>query len=474
MYPSTPTHTEELIKHMQDTSPKLTEIIKELLEAHSLKVSKYQEGVKYYFGKGDITKREIQIYNEAGQKQTDQDATNNKLASGWHKLLVDQKTSYLVGDPVTVSSKSGKNIDLILDVLGEDFEDALPELVKNASNKGREWLHPFIDEESNFDMMIIPAEEGIPIYDHSKRKNLIGFIRFYSLDDSALKIELWDKENVTYFEQIDGEIVLDALQEVNPAPHYEIGEEGYGWGEVPFIEFANNEERVSDLTFYKQYVDAFDLLMSDVTNTLEDIQSFIYVLKGYEGQSLKEFINDVKRYKVIRMSDEQGSGVDTLNAEVPVEATSSHLEKLIEGIYRFGQGVNLDTDKFGNAPSGIALKFLFSLLDMKASVLERKFSKSLEWLMWFVSKYLEISKKGTFDYKDLKFTFNKSILVNEMELVTMAQQSKGVISNETIVANHPWVTDVEAELERLKEDADEYAKLLKPLSGKGNSDNEMV
>lgn len=31
----------------------------------------------------------------------------------------------------------------------------------------------------------------------------------------------------------------------------------------------------------------------------------------------------------------------------------------------------------------------------------------------------------------------------------MAQQSKGIISDETIIANHPWVDDVKAEQKRM-------------------------
>lgn len=469
MYPSSPTETELLNKHITDSAPKTEDVIKEYIEAHQMEIPKMQEGVNYYFAKGKISNRVIEVYDDNGGKAPDPDATNNKIPSGWHKLLVDQKVSYLVGDPITIASKTEKDIKPVQEALGEEFEDTMPELVKNASNKGRDWLHPYIDEEGNFDYIIIPAEEFIPIYDNNKRKHLQGGIRFYALDDETTKIELWNDKEVTYYEMVNGEVVLDALEEINPAPHFYFGDKGYGWEKVPFIEFANNEERVSDLVFYKALIDCYDMLMSDVSNTLEDIQSFIYVLKGYEGTDLAEFLNNIKRYKAIKTSDEPGSGVDTINGEVPVEAVKTHLDRLTQDIYAFGQGVNASPDKFGNAPSGVAIKNLYSLLDMKASMLERKFSKGLEKFMWFVCEYLSISGQGDFDYKDLTFTFNKSLLVNELELINMARQSQGVISRLTILKNHPWVTDVTEEEKRLKEEEDEYAKNLPDIKPDDNT-----
>ncbi|MEN2765823.1 phage portal protein [Ornithinibacillus xuwenensis] len=457
MYPDTSTHTEELIELIKSNSPKITDILKEYIDKHD--TSKMEEGVRYYFNKSDITRRKIYTY-ENDQKVLDEDATNNKIPTGWHKTLVDQKVSYLVGQPISINSKeeNDPSLEEINEVLGDELDDTLPELVKNASNKGKEWLHVYVDEQGNFDYMIIPAQQFIPIYDNTKRKNLIAGIRLIPLDDDTLKIEFWDDKQVTFFEKIDGEIVIDASVEVNPQAHFYYGDTGYPWSKdgkvaIPFIKFANNEEEVNDLTFYKQLIDAFELIISDTTNTLEDIQSFIYVLKGYEGTDLNQFITELKRYKVISVSDEQGAGVDTVKAEIPIEAVEAQLNRLVDMIYQAGQGVNVNTDKFGNSPSGVALEFLYSLLNMKANILERKFTKSLKQLMWFVCEYLSIANNTEVDFQNYSFTFNKSMITNEAEKVTMAKDSMGVISNKTIRANHPWVTDAQQEELQMEEEA---------------------
>lgn len=55
------------------------------------------------------------------------------------------------------------------------------------------------------------------------------------------------------------------------------------------------------------------------------------------------------------------------------------------------------------------------------------------------------------------------MIINEAEKIDMAVKSTGIVSDETIVSNHPWVEDVNDELERLKKQEDtqkEYDDLI--------------
>jgi SPP1 family phage portal protein len=459
VYPNTETETEILNKFIKDNAPTDTSIIQKLIESHD--TSKMTEGVRYYENDGDIKRRTITFYKD-GEKVVDETKPNNKVAHGWHKLLVDQKQAYLVGNPIVFQTEDKGLSEAIDEILGEDWDDTANELVLNASNKGREWLHPYIDEEGNFDYVIIPAEQVIPIYDESKKKKILGAIRYYMVGD-VLKVEYWDSKTVIYYEKTPhSELVMDVTVENNPDSHFYYGEQGYGWEKVPFIEFKNNEKCKGDLHYYKDLIDDYDKTVSNVSNNLEEIQSLIYVLKGYEGTGLSEFMENLRYYKAIAV-DGDGSGVDTIQAEMPIATVDSHLNRQEDNIYTFGQGVNVKTDAFGNSPSGIALKFLFSLLDMKSSVLERKFKKSLEQLMWFLCEYLRMAGKGDFDYKTVKFLFDKSTLLNELEQADIAMKSKGIISDKTIIANHPWVTDIQQETDEVEKEREAYAALLPPI-----------
>ncbi len=64
-----------------------------------------------------------------------------------------------------------------------------------------------------------------------------------------------------------------------------------------------------------------------------------------------------------------GSGADgkveAKQVELPVAGRLEFLKMLRKDIFHFGMGIDTDSDKFGNAPSGVSLKFQYTLLDQK-------------------------------------------------------------------------------------------------------------
>lgn len=459
MYPMTATETERINQHVTDQKPGTTEWIQFHIENHNTRAMR--EGVRYYENENDILERkQYTVIDE--QKVIDEDKPNNKIPHGYHKLLVDQKVSYLVGKPINFSAEDEALLEHINEMLGEKWDDIANELVKEAANKGIEWLHPFIDEDGSFDYMVIPAEQVIPIYKDEKRREIEFIIRYYPFEldgREVLRVEVWDENTVTFYMQLNGKYVLDPTEEINPQSHFYYGNdktsEGYGWGKVPFVSFKNNEQETSDLKYYKQLVDAFDGRVSDNQNNFEEIQELIYVLKGYEGQSLSEFMQNLKYYKAINVDGD--GGVDTKQAEIPMQSIDSHLDRLKENIFTFGQGIDPTSDDFGGNSSGITLKFLYSLLDLKASQTERKFRKSIQVFLWFLCEYLAMSGQGGYDYKSVGFTFRYNIMANDKENAEIARDSMGIISQQTIVENHPFVNDAEVEMERIDSEKSAYS-----------------
>lgn len=406
------------------------------------------EGIRYYNNDGDILRRKI-YRHEMGVRVEDTTKQNRRLAHNWHKLLVDQKTAYMTGKPVRFNADDYKVTRLINSRLGERFDDALCELVKGASNKGVEWVQLFIGEDSQFGFAVIPAQQVIPVWDTSLQQKLVGLIRYYEVSHVVggceLVIEWWNDNTVKFFNRdVSGKISF-----LREEPHFYRGGLGYGWGRVPFVAFKNNEEMIGDLKFYKQLIDDYDLNMSDLSNNLAEIQEVVTVLKGYEGTDLSEFAENLRYYKVIKVSAGDGSGVDKLEFSIPVEAKREILSRLEENIFLFGQGVNVKTDRFGSSPSGVALKFLYSLLDMKAGITERKFIVAVKEILWFLFEYYSMVEGVRYNPDSVAVIFGKRMISNELELSQIASESKDVISDRTIIAHHPWTEDVDDEIERV-------------------------
>jgi SPP1 family phage portal protein len=253
----------------------------------------------------------------------------------------------------------------------------------------------------------------------------------------------------------DGNVILDAEMYLSAdgddilLPHFEINDKSGTWERVPFVPWKNNDSELPDLQFVKTLIDDYDLTRSDVSNLLADLRSLIYVLKGYGGENLSQFMRDLAYYHGIMVDDD--GDVTTLNPTINIDAAEKHFAQLLKDIYRFGQAVDKGQDKMGNSPSGIALKFLYSGLDLKDNAMEDAFKWSFEQQIYFVNKYLQVTKQTTSD-KEITIVFNRDIAINESQTITDFQNSGGRISNKTAVANHPWVDDVDEELKQLEEE----------------------
>jgi hypothetical protein len=56
---------------------------------------------------------------------------------------------------------------------------------------------------------------------------------------------------------------------------------------------------------------------------------------------------------------------------------------------------------------------------------------------------------------------------NESEKITAVKNSLGVISKKTALSNHPWVKDVDAEMEQLEDEVGEPIDFNEPADSGG-------
>ena len=316
--------------------------------------------------------------------------------------------------------------------------------------------------------MIIPPEQGIPLWRDNDHEELDGFIYFYNLEviegkeqKTITRVELWRPEGVAYYIsdskgdgwdlRLDSEKYLNALSGEGEITEHFIVSNGPGqWEKVPFIPFKNNDYELPDLKFIKTLIDAYDKSRSDVANMFDEVRSTIYALKGYGGEDLGQFMRDLNYFRAISVEAEDSAGVEAINSNQDITALKEDFEALKKDIYDFGQGVDKNSDKLGNSPSGIALKFIYSGLDLKCNRLENAFKDGMEQLFWFVNKYLEITGQGSHYEKEIDITFNRDIAINESQAIEDCQNSVGIISDQTIRENHPWVKDEKEESKRMK------------------------
>ena len=387
---------------------------------------------------------------------------DNRVPFNFHGLLVNQKASYMFTAPplFDVGNKSANK--QLAAFLGDKYAKVCKDLCINASNSSIGWLHFWKNEEGDFRYAVVPSEQIIPVWSSDLDKELLAVFRTYmdideETGDAYVVYEYWTDEMCSAYRMKTGEEIehLEAYPVfvVDPKLCEMSSEYEHGIGEVPFFPFFNNNTNTGDLKNVKALIDTYCKVFSGFVNDLEDIQEVIFILTNYGGQDLGEFLRDLKYYKAIKIDNDgqdDKSGVSTLTIDLPVEAREKLLSTTRKCIFEQGQGIDPDPENFGNS-SGVALNFLYSLLELKAGLQETEFRLGFGRFIRCVCRNLNIPIKDD----TILQTWTRTSVKNDLELSQIAQQSSGIISDETLITNHPWVDDPAKELERLKQQKEE-------------------
>lgn len=466
-----------------------SELLRELIEedARSPQKERMREGNRYYAAEQDILRHNFTtgvVSEEEGDAEQAEERlksfrnpnrSNHHCVHAFHRVLVDQKVSYLLGKEPTVSVL-GAYTDARLQAYeaflnqacDESFNDVLFDLAVGASNQGYEVLHIYYDAAGKLRYCVPPAEECILIYDTEYQDILQQVIRYYRIIQTKNgkkyirnRVEWWTATDVTYYMQNENEMyLLDSAAAYNPAPHWWeilredgtiVRREAHHWGRVPFVVLENNAARSNDLTPVKGLIDAYDLLSSDGTNNFLDLVDLYWVIQGYGGEAAGAIAKKLKINKAVNISDSTGR-VEAKQVELSAEGRLAWMQMLRRDIYHLGMGIDVDAETFGSAPSGVALKFRYAQLDLKANKMIPKLKRAIKELLWFVTDDYNRRYGTDYDADLISVVITKSLITNDYETVQMINLSQGIVSENTLLAHHPFVDDVNEEKATLEEE----------------------
>ncbi|WP_281868308.1 phage portal protein [Brevibacillus parabrevis] len=475
-------HIDSIILRGKMSEMSIEQIInEEISEWRASKKRKWMvTGENYYKNKTDILQRERKAVGASGALEPVPNLANNRLANAFARKLVDQKVGYLLGKPLSIQADAEEYVE----VLGSFFDKAmmrrLQSIGKEAINKGIAWLHVYYDEKGALSFKKMRSEEIIPLWRDDAHTVLDAIIRVYDVvvyegtkRNVVTKAEWWDTQGVRRYTYNGIGLTAD-VEAGDVGSHFTVVSNGVetplNWSVIPFIPFKYNEEEQPLIELIKSLVDDYDRNKSDNSNNLEDLPNSLYVVKNYDGTSASDFRKNISTYRTVFVSDD--GDLKSVGIEINTEALKNHMDMSRKDIYEFGRGVDTQSDNFGGDKSGVALKFLYADLDMDANMMETEFQASLEQLRWFIDVHLYNTTKVDYSGEQVDFIFNRDILINETDSISNAKNSVGIISDETIVSNHPWVTDAKDEMERLRKQKDDALEQVNHYGGlRGGNSN---
>lgn len=467
----------ESVEDILRTSNALTELdfyAKELQEWKGSPERREQfDGDRYYYGEHDILGYIRTAIGNNGDLVPIPNLPNNRIIDNQYAKHVDQKKNYLLGQPISFESDNKEYAAKLSKVLGRKFMRTLKNAGCDALNQAVSWLYPYYDKKGELAFRIFPGYEIKPFWLDGAHTELERALRLYPVEiydgDSKKVIEKCDVftlDGITTYIYKDGKLYKDEYgsktQSYITVTDEKGKAEGYNWEKLPLIPIKYNAKEIPLIRRARQLQDAINRVLSDFTNNMqEDVRNTILVLHNYDGTDLGEFRRNLMTYGAIKVRSVEGTdgGVDTLTIEVNAENYKTILECLKKALIENVRSYDAKDDRMAGNPNQMNIQSMYSDIDLDANDMETELQAAFEDILWFVNTYLANTGQGNYQDTEVNVIFNRDILINESEAIDNAAKSVGIISDETIVGQHPWVKDPAQELERLKTEREEKEQL---------------
>lgn len=423
------------------------------------------KGTLYYDGDHDILKRKRTMIGEDGKLEVVENLPNNRIINNQYAKMVNQKSNYLFGQPFVVDTENQQYADCLKTVFNKRFMKTLKNSGKAAYNGGICWLYPYYTETGEFAFRMFPAYEILPFWKDSEHTILDFAIRLYLVigydgtqPQVIEKVEIYDMDGVHKFILKNGRLKPDDSEGAVDCPHVTMTDSsgnvtGFNWSKIPLIPLKSNEQETPLLKKVKSLQDGINIMLSDFENNMqEDARNTILVLKNYDGTNLGEFRKNLATFGAVKVrydGDTKG-GVETLEITVNADNYKAIIEIFKKALIENAMGYDAKDDRLSGNPNQMNIQSMYSDIDIDANDTETEYQAAFEEILWFVNAHLANTGQGNFENETVNIIFNRDILINESEAINNCQKSMGILSDETIVGQHPWVDDPQQELERLE------------------------
>lgn len=429
------------------------------------------QGEAYYIGQHDILKRKRTAIGKDGNLEEVKNLPNNKIVDNQYAKMVDQKTNYLLGQPLTFDTENKNYAQALSQVFDKGFQRTLKNLGENALNCGIAWLYPYYNENGELNFMRFEPYEILPMWADAEHTKLDMIIRVYEIivyestePDIKEKVEVYYSDKIEKYDFTDGRLIPDAEAPVSDYVVFEdeSGAMGYNWGRVPVVAFKYNNKEIPLIRRVKSLQDAINVMISDFGNNMqEDSRNTILIIKNYDGQNLGEFRQNLAAYGAVKVKTVDGAdgGVDALTVQVNSENYKAILELLKKALIENAMGYDAKEIRSSGNPNQLEIVSLFTDIDLDANGMEQEFQSAFESLLELLNMHFVNRGIGDFSKDKVNIIFNRDTIIDESRIIDDISKSVGILSQETLISQHPWVSGkASEELKRLKKEQEEEDK----------------
>lgn len=405
-------------------------LLQRMYEEYMFNLPEYTKALKYYVGDTDIMENYI---NYEGSERS-----NRKVQDNFIKTFIDEEVAFMVGLPITYTSKEGntKEIDL-LDNIIENFDSCSD-----------------IDLATDFLTYGTAYEYYYLVGDELKTKNFSPLNSIAYVDDSG-KVQLFiyfytkpfDERKEIYMNVIDDKYIYHFDKGFN---EIEAKTEHY-FKAVP-VSYCRMKNGFKDTIYYTSKIlqDVYELALSDWSNEISDNRLAYLLITGMELD--EEIAENIKKKGIIQCSDPNGKA-EFITKNIDSDFIKSYRDIIKEDLYRVNHHVDNQTQIQSNT-SGDMLQVRLNCLRIKITKQNKALLNAIKSRVKFIGVYYNLinteDKKN--DFSDIRVKTQLNIPSNDSQTALIMSQLKGMMSIRSGLERLSFVTDGEREFKRMLEE----------------------
>ncbi|GHU75832.1 phage portal protein [Clostridia bacterium] len=407
-----------------------------LREFQGKPLERMERAKRYYDGEHAITER-VKAFGTA----------NNKVVAAYPKYITTIASGYLVGSPIQYAGAA----DAIVEAYSRaNVESVDVELAQNASIYGVAVEIVYFGEDSRPRCASLDPRSAFVVYDDTvEHAPLFGVTWSEAFDDNGEPDGFECKVYMAFSTQIFSGTDMQSLKLTNIEPH--------PLGRVPIVEYWNNADECGDFDGVIPLIDAYDLIQSDRTN---DKQAFVESLLVFTGvgevappidsQDNRTVAQRLREDKILTLPDSEAS-VQWLTKALDESDTQVLTDSIKSDIHKFSMVPDLSDQNFGGNISGISLRYKLFGLEQLTKGKQRWFEEGLRERLRLFAEALSLLGSADMDVDEVTITFTRSLPVNELEIAQEVQMLQGIVPNELLLTQLPFITDSKAAIALLND-----------------------
>lgn len=371
----------------------------------------------------------------------------NRTVINYCKNIADSYCGYMA-TPSFISYRSNEDIDDIMNILRyNDFQAEDSEFLLNALIYGTAAELMYIDTESKVRFRLINPTQCFGVYDDSLSSDLLYFVRMYKVSDwdnsDTYNVDVYSDYSIRHYTMQGRNGFLTFVSE---EPHY--------FSQCPANIFTLPDEKSIFDCILSLQDSANEILSSEIDDYNAFCDAYL-ALVGVDADT--EDIAAMKQNRVLILPENASAQWLTKNTnDAQVE---NILKRIHDSIYRIAACPDFSSETFvGGVSSGVAIRYRLTGMETRAGIIEGIMKKALQRRVEIIAGIASL-KLGEEVFRDVEIDFKRNIPEDVTSTINLINSLKGTVSDKTLLGQLDFVTDVNAELEAVKEQKQENMQL---------------